>query len=191
MNVSPRSVNTNLIQPGSDEAGFEDFASEGSARVESVHYTEKAFVMARGFVKHALRNSVPGFGDVLAWLYLPAPLGDPSSLQNSAPKRPDLLRQVIQRAMSMIFHHERTPDGDVQTKENLEDKNQDSTMVGRNGDASLFISRLSRGAVVMLRKHIRALEDILAEAEHLLIAERVADEAETLAEAIKEGQGVD
>ena len=140
--------------PFYNEAGFEDFASEGSSRPEAVQYTEKAFVMARGFVKHALNHSIPGFDDVIAWLYCPIA---PSPGSTNTVKAPNLLRQVIDRANAMIKHHHLTTGGDVAMGDKLGPK-------GNKKDASVFISRLSRGAVVMLRKHIGALEELMYEA---------------------------
>ena len=158
-----------LSQYSLDEAGFEDFTTEGSSRIESVQYTEKAFVMARGFVKHALKNSVPGFDDVLAFLYFPPPPITSSEASVSKPaeapqqQRPDLLRKVIERAKGMMKHHESTTNGDL-------DMN--------GSEASAFLSRLSRGAIVMLRKHVRALEEILVEVE--AVVQKVASEDEGL-----------
>lgn len=126
----------------SDEAGFEAFASEGDSRVEATQYTERAFVMTRTFIKYALENPVPSFEDVLVWHYLPGPAeGDGS-------RRPELLKQVISEGNSMIDHYNYNSDKAV-TKDNA---------------ASPFVSRLSLGAVVMLRKHVTTLQRILAAA---------------------------
>jgi ubiquitin-conjugating enzyme E2 O len=125
-----------------DEAGFEAFASEGDSRVEATQYTEKAFVMTRSFIKYALENPISSFQDVLVWHYLPGPeRGDKS-------QRPELLKRVISEGNSMIDHYNSTSNVAI-TKENA---------------ASPFVSRLSLGAVVMLRKHITTLQKILAAA---------------------------
>ncbi|GAD96753.1 ubiquitin conjugating enzyme [Paecilomyces variotii No. 5] len=128
-----------------DEAGFEAFASEGDSRVEASQYTERAFVMTRSFIKYALDNSIADLEDVLVWHYLPGSGGTDGS------QRPQLLKQVISEGNSMIDHYNSTPNKAV-TRENA---------------ASPFISRLSLGAVVMLRKHITALQKILAVATEI------------------------
>lgn len=126
-----------------DEAGYEAFASEGDSRIESTQYTEKAFVMTRSFIKHALENSIPSFEDVLAWHYLPGPVG------NGETERPQLLKKAIAEADRMIEHHNST---------------RDNGTVKGGPVASPFVARLSLGAVVMLRKHITALKKILSAA---------------------------
>ncbi|KKK18806.1 hypothetical protein P175DRAFT_0500340 [Aspergillus ochraceoroseus IBT 24754] len=117
--------------PFYNEAGYEVLAVEDSRRVESSQYTEKAFLLTRKFIHRALQYPVAGLEDVLNWYYVP----DPS------PERPQLLRRAIIEALGMIEHHNRTSHG-----QNDQDK------------ASVFFSRLSLGAVVMLRKHVTALE---------------------------------
>lgn len=67
-------------QPFYNEAGFDAYDEEKLYTLESQQYSEKAFVMARGFVKHALNNPPVGLEDVLAYLYLP-PSGSSSSSQ--------------------------------------------------------------------------------------------------------------
>lgn len=131
--------------PFYNEAGFEAFASEGDSRVESTQYTEKAFVMTRGFIKHALQNPVPSFEDVLAWHYLPGPVENDSQFT-----RPQLLKKAISEATAMICHCNASCDNELGSE---------------RGAASPFVARLSLGAVVMLQKHINVLEKILSVAE--------------------------
>jgi ubiquitin-conjugating enzyme E2 O len=113
--------------------------------VESTQYTEKAFVMTRAFIKHALQNAVSSFEDILAWHYLPGPVD-----KDSGSARPQLLRKAISEALSMIGHYNST---------------RDNTAGEDRSVASPFIARLSLGAVVMLRKHIAILEKIFSVAE--------------------------
>lgn len=142
--VGPEFVTTSSLMWISDEAGYEAFASEGDSRVESTQYTEKAFVMTRSFIKRALERPVPDFEDVLAWHYLPG------TAANEGPNRPELLMRAITEARNMIDHYNSTyGTGDGETA----------------SPASSFVARLSLGAIVMLRKHISALEGILSEAE--------------------------
>jgi hypothetical protein len=98
--------------------------------------------MTRSFIQYALENPVSSFEDVLVWHYLPGPEeGDQS-------RRPELLKRAISEGNAMINHYNSTSNVAI-TKENV---------------ASPFVSRLSLGAVVMLRKHITALQKILAAA---------------------------
>jgi ubiquitin-conjugating enzyme E2 O len=62
-----------VTKPFYNEAGFEGYEADGAYKVESLMYSEKAYVMARGFVRYALLEPVVGLEDVLAWLYLPKP----------------------------------------------------------------------------------------------------------------------
>lgn len=122
-----------LKKPLPDEAGFEVLAAEDDRRIESSKYTEKVFLMTRKFIMHALEHRVRGLEDVLDWHYRP-------SLSSSS-IRPRLLRKVIENALAMIEHHNCT-----------------SEQTGQGSEASVFCHRLSFGAVMVLRKHIVALE---------------------------------
>ncbi|KAE8381011.1 hypothetical protein BDV26DRAFT_256323 [Aspergillus bertholletiae] len=127
--------------PFYNEAGYETLAVEEDRRVESTQYTEKAFLLTRTFIRHALENPIAGLEDVLAWHYL----ADPRQEHNDACIRPRLLRRAIDEALNMIEHHNRTLASEKLSEEQA---------------ASAFVSRLSLGAVVMLRKHIATLEKI-------------------------------
>jgi ubiquitin-conjugating enzyme E2 O len=93
----------------------------------------------RIFIKHALQHPIAGLEDVLTWNYLKFGQGDDAS------SRPHLLRQAIDSAVGMIEHHNNTSATDKLGEENA---------------AAQFVSRLSLGAVVMLRKHVTDLENI-------------------------------
>ncbi|CRG92579.1 ubiquitin-conjugating enzyme E2 O [Talaromyces islandicus] len=123
--------------PFYNEAGFDRLAPEGDRRVESSQYTEKTFVMTRAFIKHALEEPMGDFADILAWHYLPGP--EPS-------KRPNLLQKAISETQRMIDHYN--------TRQSDQKEESDGA------PASPFVARLSLGAVVMLRKHLDALENI-------------------------------
>ncbi|KAE8367707.1 hypothetical protein BDV27DRAFT_123525 [Aspergillus caelatus] len=127
--------------PFYNEAGYETLAAEEDRRVESTQYTEKAFLITRTFIQHALANPIAGLEDVLAWHYF----ADPQQKHNDTCIRPQLLRRAIDEALNMIEHHNRTPAGAKLSEEHA---------------ASAFVSRLSLGAVVMLRKHVTTLENI-------------------------------
>ncbi|RAK98271.1 ubiquitin-conjugating enzyme E2 [Aspergillus ibericus CBS 121593] len=123
--------------PFYNEAGYEALAAEGNRRVESSQYTEKTFLMTRKFIKHALEQPVVGMEDVVAWNYLAIPA------DSSDNNRPVLLRRAIEAALAMIEHYNSSTSGD-------------------GSSASAFVSRLSLGAVVMLRKHVTDLEKLEA-----------------------------
>jgi ubiquitin-conjugating enzyme E2 O len=138
-------------QPFYNEAGFETYGEEKIYTLESQQYSEKVYVMARGFVKHALVSPAKGLEDVLAWIYLP--LGD----REGAEATPEtehglgLLRKTIDKSKALIARSANFG----KTVEVLVDGG------GESGDATkVFLKPLSRGAVVMLQKHISALEDI-------------------------------
>ncbi|KAE8147500.1 hypothetical protein BDV25DRAFT_169091 [Aspergillus avenaceus] len=127
-------------EPFYNEAGYEALAVAGDRRLESGQYTEKVFLMTRKFIQHALEHPVSGLEDVLAWHYLSGMT--PKDKDHHGPR---LLRQAIHEALDMIEHHNRTSSDEV---------------LGEEHAASAFVTRLSMGAVVMLRKHIAALEHI-------------------------------
>ncbi|KAF7180137.1 hypothetical protein CNMCM7691_009304 [Aspergillus felis] len=125
--------------PFYNEAGYDVLAVDDNRRVESSQYTEKAFLTTRIFIKHALQRPVAGLEDVLTWNYLESGQGDDAS------SRPHLLRRALNSAVGMIEHHNNTSATDKLGEENA---------------AAPFVSRLSLGAVVMLRKHVTDLENI-------------------------------
>ncbi|RAK84372.1 ubiquitin conjugating enzyme, partial [Aspergillus costaricaensis CBS 115574] len=129
-----------LVQsPFYNEAGYEVFAAEGGRRVESDKYTEKTFLTTRRYIKYALDHQVSGMEDIVAWNYLP------SRLNSEDCSRPLLLRRAIDTALAMIEHEGHTSSGEERS-------------------ASAFVSRLSLGAVVMLRKYITELEALEVDA---------------------------
>ncbi|KAL2863678.1 ubiquitin-conjugating enzyme E2 [Aspergillus lucknowensis] len=120
--------------PFYNEAGYETLAAEGSGSVESSQYTEKAFLMSRKYILHALVRPVRGLEDVLIWNYLPSP----------SSTRPQLLRKAIEEALKLIEHHNRTT-----SQENSQELR-----------ASEFLSRLSVGAAITLQKHVESLQKL-------------------------------
>lgn len=134
--------------PFFNEAGFEGLEGDPAYRAESLQYTEKAFVMARGFVKHALAQPPEGFFDILSWLYLPS---RPSIAS------PNLLPTILKRGRALIESSE-------QAKKVSDDSLLDG--VGRNDDQTkVFLKPLSEGAMVVLRRNNKAFEDCLRELE--------------------------
>jgi ubiquitin-conjugating enzyme E2 O len=145
-------------QPFYNEAGFESYGEEKLYIRESQQYSEKAYVMARGFVKHAVSNPVEGLEDVLAYLYLsPRRLDatEPSNSTSSA--HGGLLRVVIDRSIALI-------EGSTALR------GSDDVLVdgaGRPGDSTkTFLRPLSQGAVVMLKKTVKSLRELLEMVEN-------------------------
>lgn len=163
-------------RPFYNEAGFEGYEGEGAYQVESLLYSEKAYVLARGFVRFALVEGVRAVEDVLAWVYL-AGLGiagpkaeetgmevdvadgDEGGEKGKAavlPKqpgveeqqRPELLRKLVERAKALMEYSSSCTE---EQRDELVDG------MGRQ-NAEAFIRPLSQGAIVMLRRHLEVLE---------------------------------
>lgn len=130
--------------PFYNEAGFEGYEHEQKYLRESEQYSEKAFVMARGFVKHAILRPPGGLDDVLAWIYVPH---EPSNPQES------LLGTIIERGRRLIEQSEAARwAGD----EHLLD-----SAGGKDNDTRVFLKPISRGASVMLKRTITELQEQL------------------------------
>lgn len=139
--------------PFYNEAGFEDLAADGAYTVESLQYTEKAYIITRGFIKHALQYPVVGFEDILSWMYLPAT--DSQVAQTStAQHRPDLLRKSILRARNLMDR-----------AQSVEGYMPDQDLLDGTGHPSKdgFLRKPSKGANVMLKRQVEDLEKILKE----------------------------
>ena len=140
-------------QPFYNEAGFESYGEEKLYRRESQQYSEKVYVMARGFVKHAVSSPVKGLEDVLAYLYLPprTPAAKASSNDHSS-AHGGLLGVVIERSEALIESSG--------TFRGSEDILVDGA--GRTGDSTkTFLTPPSQGAVVMLKKIVGSLRALL------------------------------
>jgi ubiquitin-conjugating enzyme E2 O len=150
-----------VSRPFYNEAGFETYDDEKVYSLESQQYSEKAYVMARGFAKYALLKAPSGLEHVIAWLYL-------SSRKADADKKapPGFLMKVISRAKQLMDRSSRLKEtarldrtGDVGPLVSnfsfLVDGVGDST-----DETKTFLKPLSQGALVMLKKTIVALEDL-------------------------------
>jgi ubiquitin-conjugating enzyme E2 O len=148
-----------VSRPFYNEAGFETYNEEKVYSLESQQYSEKAYVMARGFVKYALLNAPGGLEDVLAWLYLCK-----SEEGMDSQRSPRLLGKVIERAEELM--HRSAMWKQLAT---LGDSgNADARVsflvdgVGEKKDATkTFLKPLSQGAVVMLTKIVAGLKETL------------------------------
>ena len=146
--------------PFYNEAGYE--GAEGY-RNESLLYSEKAFIMARNFVKHALTRPVAGFEDVLAWLYLPKSKHG-GQLASLYADESALLKKVISRGHALVLASEegRAKEPQQQTG-NADGDDLLLSGDGKAGDPTKrFLRPLSKGALVMLRRTLKALDDVFS-----------------------------
>lgn len=159
-------------EPFYNEAGFEGYEETKEYNNESLLYSEKAYVMARNFVKHALLSPVAGMEDVLAWMYLPRNRDDLVSSTVIKDEK-GLLKKVIERSRALM---QKSEDLRAPSKQLGGDDEDDYRLLSGEGktddDTKVFLRSLSKGAFVMLSKTLKALEDIWA-------AERVALSAVT------------
>ena len=132
--------------PFYNEAGFEGYENDKAYTRESEQYSEKAFVMARGFVKHALLRPPGGLEDILAWLYLP---------RDSGTSTKSLLEIVIERGRLLL-------DRSDQARLVEDDSLLDATG-GKEDGTKVFLKPLSRGASVMLKRSVGELQTRLEE----------------------------
>lgn len=123
----------------SDEAGFNVYEGSREASLSSQLYSEKAFILARGFVEHALRHNIQGFEDVIDWLYISSNDDDSESTFQSGPQ---LLKAVVIKAREVISRSE-------------------SNEIITINDTADGVGRVSQGALVLLRRNLRKLEAIL------------------------------
>lgn len=127
-------------KPFYNEAGFEGYENDKAYTRESELYSEKAFLMARGFVKYALTQPPRGVEDVLAWVYL--------SNQNA--HSTSLLKTIIAQGRAIAHRSE-------EARQKQDEKLMDA--IGETGDETrVFLRPLSRGATVMLSRTINELE---------------------------------
>ena len=123
-----------------DEAGFSIYQNTPEAHLNSLLYSEKAYILARGFIKRVLTRPVSGFEEEIRWLYLP-------SYERRGGLR--LLRKVVAGMKDVVGRSERRIGDDRGVDVGAE--------VGTEG-----VGRVSAGALVLLRRHLSALEEILA-----------------------------
>ncbi|RMZ89328.1 hypothetical protein DV736_g3449, partial [Chaetothyriales sp. CBS 134916] len=155
-------------KPFFNEAGLEDFADEANSgyEAESDQYNEKAYVMARRFVKHALTQPPAGIENVVAWLYF-----------QPGAEVPGLLQDILNRGRAILSASKEERDhanaaaangggggggGDTQHLRQLFDG------AGRVSFTDAFLRPLSRGAIVMLTRLLNELTDCLDETRRVM-----------------------
>ncbi|KAL8813294.1 MAG: hypothetical protein Q9200_000364 [Gallowayella weberi] len=131
-------------EPYYNEAGFDALQGTVQSKPTSAVYSEKAFVLSRGFVATALQTLPAGFADTIEWLYLPEKRG------------PCMLRTVVNDCQRFLQQEQPLSAEEVKDYQllNLERYHIDSPT-------------LSRGILVLLRKFMPGLEDTLRYHERL------------------------
>ena len=122
-----------------DEAGYDILIDSPATAVSSTHYTERAYTIGRAFVRHALTSSVDGINDVIRWLYLP-----------SIPGGLSLLKEVVAHSKLVL------------KRSNPTYNQVELPTDGEECKESGGVRTISAGAAQLLRRHVTALEDLLA-----------------------------
>ncbi|KAI4250316.1 MAG: hypothetical protein L6R42_008759 [Xanthoria sp. 1 TBL-2021] len=137
-------------EPFYNEAGFEALQGTAQSKPTSAVYSEKAYVLSRGFVAKALQCLPAGCEDIIEWLYLPSRNG------------PSLLRTIMsdcRRFLQQDTHAVTEEESSAHQRLNLERYHIDS-------------AKLSKGILILLRKMVPDLEDLLRYEERLLAEAR-------------------
>ncbi|QDS71097.1 hypothetical protein FKW77_009154 [Venturia effusa] len=119
-------------QPYFQEAGYEARSGLAEAQVPSQLYSERTYFRTREYITHAISNGVDGFEDLVEWLYL-----------DQRPSAPQLLNKAIEAAREIV-------------DANLGAELSDGQRLKLRGGLSV----ISKGAVVMLRRHKEKMEEI-------------------------------
>ncbi|KAI5821494.1 hypothetical protein BZA77DRAFT_289264 [Pyronema omphalodes] len=133
-------------EPWYNEAGYNIYEGSEQVALNSQLYSERAYILARGFVKHVLQTPVQGFESVIEWLYLPPGCGTVKHEEDGEELGPgsSLLNEVVMSAKEVV---RRSEGSTVLTAEET-----------TNG-----IGKVSKGALALLKRHLSVLEAILEE----------------------------
>lgn len=123
-----------------DEAGFDVLIGSDDSQVPSRLYTEKVYILSKLFIKTALTNPSCGLEDVIKWLYL-----------TSSEPGPRLLRRVVEDSEALLLEP-LTGDAFEGLCNVKTDKNTGTT-------------KLSAGALILLRRNLVWLKDCLEQDE--------------------------
>lgn len=127
-------------EPYYNEAGFNVYLGAEEATVNADLYSERAYILSRGFVKRVLEKPVPGLEDILAWLYDPKFDGGMT-----------LLGEIVRKGKDIVAGCEGAR----------------SAQSGSSAEVSALTSevdgipKLTEGAVVLLKKTLTSLEETL------------------------------
>lgn len=148
--------------PFYNEAGFEGYEDSKEYTNESLLYSEKAYVMSRKFVKHALKSPVGAMEDILAWTYLPRRENHGWQLEKMMIDQSGLLGRVTHRANTLMIRSEEVR-GLRPTEQPRNDDGIDRLVSGdgsSDDETKVFMRPLSRGAMVMLRGTLDSLVNL-------------------------------
>ena len=118
-----------------DEPGFDVLIGSAESQVPSALYSEKVYVMSKGFIKTALTSVPQGLADVIRWLYLSSQPG------------PHLLRRVIDDSKNLLA--------------NITTTSAVGSTSGEMDEGLLNGAKLSTGASILLRRNVEWLEDFV------------------------------
>ncbi|KAF3935925.1 hypothetical protein ABW20_dc0108369 [Dactylellina cionopaga] len=129
-------------EPYYNEAGFNVYLGAEEATVNANLYSERAYILSRGFVRRVLEQPVPGLEDILVWIYNPRLEG---GMQ--------FLSEIVQKGKEIVNGSE---DG-------LSASASTSLSDGLNlaSTSTDGIPKLTAGAIVLLKKTLASLDDIL------------------------------
>lgn len=127
-----------------DEAGFDVLIGSAESQVPSALYSEKVYVMSKGFIKSALTKAPHGLADVIQWLYL-------SSLPG-----PHLLRRVLDDSKKLLA--------------NITTTSAVSPALGEMNESGSTRAKLSIGASILLQRNLEWLEGFMTRNEQGVVA---------------------
>ncbi|KAK6343244.1 hypothetical protein TWF730_010840 [Orbilia blumenaviensis] len=130
-------------EPYYNEAGFNVYVGAEEATVNANLYSERAYILSRGFVKRVLEKPVPGLEDILAWLYDPKFEGGMT-----------LLGEIVRKGKEIVAGCEGTDAQSAQSSSAAEVSALMSTEIDG-------IPKLTEGAVILLKKTLASLDDTL------------------------------
>lgn len=120
-------------EPYYNEAGFDVLIGSAESQVPSALYSEKVYVMSKGFVKTALTHPPQGLTDVVQWLYLSSQPG------------PRLLRRILDDAKLLLADTQSSRVGGGASQE--------------ADERGFSRANLSTGASILLQRNVAWLED--------------------------------
>ncbi|EPQ29104.1 uncharacterized protein PFL1_03393 [Pseudozyma flocculosa PF-1] len=163
-------------EPWFTEPAYEKLKGTEEGEVNSALYSEKAFVLARGFVRRALEQPPQGLRDELEFLYYGA-----DSRGEGEPAVRGRLEKVMQRCRDLIAEAEEakrrraaqrngggSEDQTAQVAEGTTNRGHDdgagaSTPTKVKGQSDDAISHISMGSCIVLQRHLAVLERLWRE----------------------------
>ncbi|EGX46401.1 hypothetical protein AOL_s00109g159 [Orbilia oligospora ATCC 24927] len=131
-------------EPYYNEAGFNVYLGAEEATVNANLYSERAYILSRGFVKRVLEKPVLGLEDILTWLY------DPKSDGGMT-----LLGEIVRKGKDIVAGCESARSAHPGSAAEI------SALTSTEIDG---IPKLTEGAVVLLKKTLTSLDEILIKA---------------------------